>query len=205
MDMIEVLGIAASLSLLAGWRLYLSIFATGLAMQAGLIAVPDHAGALALIGNPWIIGAAGLGLLAEFLADKIAWFDSLWDMVHTVLRPVGGALLALAVLDPADPKVQIAALLMGGGGALISHGAKAGTRALINASPEPFSNIAVSTGEDIVSGGLLFLIFKAPIAAALVAGLLLIGMVALLSAGRRMLNRLFTPPAKTPPGGRTRP
>lgn len=200
MDPIEVLGVAASLSLLAGWRLYLCVFATGMAMRLGLVDVPDHVAGLQVLAHNWVLGAAGFGLLAEFFADKIPWLDSLWDSVHTAIRPIGGAMLALAVVDPSSTAWQIVALLLGGSGAMLSHGAKAGTRALVNASPEPFSNIAISSGEDVLSSGLLFLIFNAPIAAGLVALLLLCAMVVLIAAVRRMLNRLFTPPkpGKTP-------
>lgn len=200
MDSLDLIGIAASLSLLAGWRLYLSIFATGLAMRLGLIALPADAAGLSLLTNQWVLGAAGLALLIEFMADKVPWLDSLWDSVHSAIRPVGGAVLAVAVLDPADPIWQIVTLILGGSGALLSHGAKAGTRALVNTSPEPFSNIALSTGEDVLSAGLLFLIFNAPLAAGLVAALLLMGMLALIRAARRMLNQLMTPPKPGKPG-----
>ena len=87
-----------------------------------------------------------VGALAEFFADKIAWVDSAWDAVHSIVRPVGGALLSMAIIDGADPAWQVGSLLLGGGAALIAHAGKAGARTLVNASPEPFSNIAVSTG-----------------------------------------------------------
>lgn len=194
MDIIQLLGMAASLSLLAGWRLYLAIVAAGLAMRLGLIDLPSHIPLLQILANPWVLGAAGLGLIAEFVADKVAWLDSIWDVVHGVVRPIGGALLALAVMDPAQIQGQIAALVLGGGGALLSHRGKAGTRLIINASPEPFSNLALSMGEDVISGGVALLIFNAPSAAALVALSLLLGSLALISAARRMLNQMFTPP-----------
>lgn len=194
MGIMEILGVAGSVSLLAGWRLYLCIFATGLAMRLGWIAPPEHMSGLAVLANDWVMGAAGLGMIAEFFADKVAWLDSLWDAVHTAVRPVGGALLALALVDASDPKWQVISLLLGGGAALVSHGAKAGTRAVINASPEPFSNIAVSTGEDVATGGLLFLALSNPTAAIFVAILLIAGAVAALLAVRRILKRLFGAP-----------
>lgn len=198
MGIVELLGVAASVSLLAGWRLYLCVFGTGLAMYFGLIQAPEHVQGLQVLANPWVIGASGLGLIAEFFADKVAWLDSLWDSVHTAIRPIGGALLAMAIVDPSDTSWQVIALLLGGSAALVSHGAKAGTRAIVNASPEPFSNIAVSTGEDVVTGGLLFLVLQEPVAAGLVAVALLLGAVALLIAVRRMLQKLFAvPEAKT--------
>lgn len=198
MGIVELLGVAASVSLLAGWRLYLCVFGTGLAMYFGLIQAPEHVQGLQVLANPWVIGASGLGLVAEFFADKIAWLDSLWDSVHTAIRPIGGALLAMAIVDPSNTTWQVVALLLGGSAALVSHGAKAGTRAIVNASPEPFSNVAVSTGEDIVTGGLLYLVLQEPVAAGLVAVALLLGALALLIAVRRMLQKLFAmPEAKT--------
>jgi len=198
MGIVELLGVAASVSLLAGWRLYLCVFGTGLAMYFGLIQAPEHVQGLQVLANPWVIGVAGLGLVAEFFADKVAWLDSLWDSVHTAIRPIGGALLAMAIVDPSNTTWQVVALLLGGSAALVSHGAKAGTRAIVNASPEPFSNVAVSTGEDIVTGGLLYLVLQEPVAAGLVAVALLLGALALLIAVRRMLQKLFAmPEAKT--------
>lgn len=198
MGIVELLGVAASVSLLAGWRLYLCVFGTGLAMYFGLIQAPEHVQGLQVLANPWVIGASGFGLVAEFFADKVAWLDSLWDSVHTAIRPIGGALLAMAIVDPSNTTWQVVALLLGGSAALVSHGAKAGTRAIVNASPEPFSNVAVSTGEDIVTGGLLYLVLQEPVAAGLVAVALLLGALALLIAVRRMLQKLFAmPEAKT--------
>jgi len=194
MGIVELLGVAASVSLLAGWRLYLCVFGTGLAMYFGLIQAPEHVAGLQVLANPWVIGASGLGLIAEFFADKIAWLDSLWDSVHTAIRPIGGALLAMAIVDPSNTTWQVVALLLGGSAALVSHGAKAGTRAIVNASPEPFSNVAVSTGEDIVTGGLLYLVLQEPVAASLVAVALLLGAIALLIAVRRMLQTLLAVP-----------
>ena len=135
LGIVEILGIAGSASLLAGWRLYLVVFATGLAMSSGLVPLPEHLEALQILANPWVIGIAAMGALAEFFADKVMWLDSLWDTVHTLVRPVGGALLALAIVDPGDPATQVAAFLLGGGGALLAHGGKAGVRAAVNTSP----------------------------------------------------------------------
>ena len=88
----EIIGIAGSVSLLSGWRLYLCIFATGIAMRADVLPLPEHLESLAVLGNPWVIGIAAIGALAEFFADKIMWLDSIWDTVHTLVRPVGGVL-----------------------------------------------------------------------------------------------------------------
>ncbi|MDQ8756078.1 DUF4126 domain-containing protein [Sphingosinicella sp. LHD-64] len=191
MGIAELIGLAASISLLSGWRLYLCAFATGLAMRYGWIDLPQHLSALDALASPWVIGIAGVGLVAEFFADKIAWLDSAWDAVHSLVRPVGGALLAMAIVDAQDPTWQVASFLLGGGAALLSHGAKAGTRAVVNTSPEPFSNIAVSTGEDVVTGGLLWLALANPLAATVIAVVLLVVSIAVLLWVRRLLKRAF--------------
>lgn len=191
MGIMEILGVAGSVSLLAGWRMYLCVFATGLAMRLGWIDAPQHLQSLDVLANNWVLAASGIGLVAEFFADKIAWLDSIWDAVHTAIRPIGGALLALAIVDASDPKWQVITLLLGGGAALASHTAKAGTRAVVNASPEPFSNIAVSTGEDFATGGLLFLAFANPVAAIAVAVIMLAVVIFALLMVRRMLGKLF--------------
>jgi Domain of unknown function (DUF4126) len=189
---VQLLGLAGSVSLLAGWRMYLCIFATGLAMKLGWVAMPHNLETLQVLANPWVIGASAFGLVAEFFADKVAWLDSLWDSVHTAIRPIGGALLALAVIDTSDPVWQVVTLLLGGGAALMSHGAKAGTRAVVNASPEPFSNIAVSTGEDVASGGLLYLALSNPAMAVVVAVLVAGISIYALFMVRRLLKKLFS-------------
>lgn len=190
MGVVEILGLAGSMSLLAGWRLYLCAFATGIAMRYGMIDLPSHLDALRALANPWVLGVAFVGMIAEFFADKVAWLDSAWDAVHTLVRPVGGALLSLAIVDPQDGATQAVAFLLGGGGALLSHGAKSATRALVNASPEPFSNIVVSTGEDVVTGGMVLLALANPVAAAIVAVVALLFAVALLLVARRLFHRL---------------
>lgn len=191
LGIVEILGLAGSLSLLSGWRLYLCILSTGLAMHFGLLPLPEHLESLRVLANPWIMGVAGTAAVAEFFADKVAWLDSIWDTIHTAIRPLGGALLALAVVDPADPATQVIAFILGGGGALLAHGGKAGARAVVNASPEPFSNIAVSTAEDVVTGGLLYLAYQYPIIAGIIAAGLLIVAIALLLVARRLFKRFF--------------
>lgn len=185
-----IIGTAASISLLSGWRLYLCVFATGLAMRLGWLAPPDHLHGLAVLANPWVIGVAGAGALAELLADKVMWIDSIWDAVHTFVRPVGGALLALAIVDPSDEVWQVVALLLGGGASLLTHGAKATTRAVVNASPEPVSNAVVSTGEDVATLGLLGLALLNPLAAAVIAVLILLAAAAMLWWMTRLLRRI---------------
>ncbi|MFN2099509.1 DUF4126 domain-containing protein [Altererythrobacter sp. MF3-039] len=191
MGVMEIIGIAGSVSLLAGWRLYLCIFATGLAMRLGALPLPEHLAALDALANPWVMGVAAIAALAEFFADKVMWLDSAWDAVHTFVRPVGGALLALAIVDPGDPATQVVAFLLGGGASFLAHGSKASARAAINTSPEPVSNIAASSVEDVATVGLLYLAYEYPVAAGAVA-LVLLGLVVLLLLwARRVIKRLF--------------
>ena len=197
MDLISLIGTAASLSLLSGWRVYLCLLATGIAMQFGWIALPEHLKALQVLSSPWVIGAASVGVVAEFLADKVAWIDSLWDAVHTAIRPVGGALLAMAVIDANDPTWQVVSLLLGGGAALMGHAAKAGSRAVVNASPEPFSNVVVSTGEDVTATGLVVAAIASPVLAVIVAVGVAVGSIALIVTVRRLLKKLMPDPSKS--------
>jgi hypothetical protein len=190
---VELIALASTVSLLAGWRLYLVTFAVGLAMRFGWVALPEQLHALDVLANNWILGIAGVGAVAEFFADKIPWVDSLWDAVHSVVRPIGGALLSMAIIDGGDPAWQVGSFLLGGGAALVAHAGKAGARALVNASPEPFSNVIVSTGEDIATAGLLGLAIANPIAAVLIALILVILSLWLVLAARRLLKRILEP------------
>ncbi|MHA6317955.1 DUF4126 domain-containing protein [Altererythrobacter sp. CAU 1778] len=191
MGIMEIIGVAGSASLLSGWRLYLTILATGIAMNTGVLPIPEHLEALQVLANPWVMGVAGVAAVCEFFADKVMWIDSLWDTVHTFIRPVGGALLALAIVDPSDPATQVVAFVLGGGASLIAHGGKAGARAVVNTSPEPVSNIAVSTTEDIATVGLLWLVYEYPVAAGVVALALLGIAIGLLLLARRIIRGLL--------------
>ncbi len=192
MGIVELLGLAGSVSLLSGWRLYLTLFVTGLAMRLQWISLPENLQVLDALANPWVLAISALGALAEFFADKILWLDSIWDTIHTAIRPLGGALLALAVVDASDPVWQAVVFLLGGGAALMSHGAKAGARAIVNTSPEPVSNAVVSTGEDIATGGLLILAFTNPVAALIIASLLLILCIILVYKGFRLWRQMVS-------------
>jgi hypothetical protein len=167
-------------------------------MYGGWLHLPDHLHALAIFANPWVIGASLVGLVAEFFADKVAWLDSLWDSVHTAIRPIGGALLALAIVDPQDTGWQVVAFLLGGGAAFLGHSAKAGARAVVNVSPEPYSNVAVSAGEDIATGTMVVAALANPVAAVIV---LITGLgfsVGLLLLMRRLLRRIMPVRADQP-------
>ncbi|RYG00877.1 MAG: DUF4126 domain-containing protein [Caulobacteraceae bacterium] len=190
MGVVELVGVAASLSFLAGWRLYACVAAAGLAMRFGLLDLPQQIQSLDALANPWVIGVAGIAAIAEFVADKVMWFDSLWDGAHTFIRPLGGALLALAVVDAHDPAWQVIVFLLGGGAALLSHSSKASARAAVNTSPEPVSNIAVSTTEDVVTAGGLWLVLSQPAIAIAVALILLVGSIGVIVLSWRILTRL---------------
>ncbi len=155
MSLIEQLGVALGLATLSGVNLYLVVLVAGVAIRCGWVDLAAEHAQLAALGNPWIIGVAGAMFLLEFFADKVPWLDSLWDGVHTFIRPIGGAVLALAALGTLDPVVATVAGLLAGTAALSTHGVKAGVRALINLSPEPVSNAVASVTEDgLVLGGL---------------------------------------------------
>jgi hypothetical protein len=200
MTPVEIIALAASTSLLAGWRLYLVTLITGIGMKFGWIALPDHLQSLDVLANNWVLAIAAVGTFAEFFADKIAWVDSAWDAIHSFVRPLGGALLSLAIIDSADPAWQVGSFLLGGGAALLAHAGKAGARTLVNTSPEPFSNVIVSTAEDVATGGLLALAIANPIAAALIAlGLVLLSLWLVFTARRALRNLIdrINPP-RTP-------
>lgn len=191
MGPVELFSLAASTSLLAGWRLYLVTLVTGFAMHFGWIALPANLHMLDVLANPWVIGAAAVGTFAEFFADKIQFVDSAWDAIHSFIRPLGGALLSLAIVDSSNTTLQVVSFLLGGGAALLAHTGKAGARAMVNASPEPYSNIAVSAGEDVVTTGLMALAIANPVLAAIVAGFIVLGTGWLVYKARRFMKRVL--------------
>ncbi|BDI59967.1 DUF4126 domain-containing protein [Qipengyuania nanhaisediminis] len=159
-------------------------------MRLDALPVPEHLASLAVLENPWVMGIAALAALAEFLADKVMWLDSIWDSVHTLVRPVGGALLALAIVDPSDPAVQVIAFLLGGGASFLAHGGKASARAVVNTSPEPVSNALVSTGEDVATAGLLWAAYEYPAIAGGIATVLLVIAAVLVWTAWRVLGNI---------------
>ena len=191
MDAVELVALAASTRLLAGWRLYLVTFITGLGMKFGWVPLPENLQALDVLANNWVLAIAGIGTFAEFFADKVAWVDSAWDTLHSILRPLGGALLGLAIIDAGDPAFQVASFLLGGGAAFMAHTGKASARTVVNASPEPVSNIVVSTVEDVATGGLLAMAILNPVAAAVVAALVIGLTFYLVMRARALIARAF--------------
>ena len=155
MDMTEISSLLA-LTLGVGWasgiNLYATVFALGLAGTTGYVELPDQ---LDAIQNPWVIGAAGLMYLVEFIADKIPAVDTVWDAIHTFIRVPAGALMALGATGDHGLALEMTGGLAGAVMALNSHATKMGSRTAINTSPEPLSNSAASITEDVsVVGGL---------------------------------------------------
>ncbi|MFZ5656564.1 MAG: DUF4126 domain-containing protein, partial [Pseudomonadota bacterium] len=164
----HVFALGLVLAWLAGVRVYLTVFGVGLAGAMGWMELPS---ALQVTQSPWVLGVAAVLALAEFFADKIPGVDSGWDLLHTLLRIPAGAFLAAAALSP-DGELGAGALATGAGMALASHALKAGTRVLVNTSPEPVSNWAASATEDVAVVGGLALVFNHPwLALALVVAL----------------------------------
>ncbi len=155
MDILQQLGLALGFATLSGLNLYLTVFVAGLAIRFDWVNLAAAHESLGILGDPWIIGVAGALFFIEFFADKIPWIDSAWDVLHTIIRPMGGIFLALNALGELDPAMSVVAGLLAGGASLASHSLKAGSRLLINLSPEPVSNAIASVGEDgLVLGGL---------------------------------------------------
>jgi hypothetical protein len=157
------LGRTMGFSFAAGINLYATVALLGLASRYGWVALPEQ---YRVFDNDWIIGIALVMYAVEFIADKIPWFDSIWDAVHTAIRPLGGALIAIGTLGDASPEMKTIVGLLGGTLAAGTHLTKAGTRAAANTSPEPFSNWVLSLSEDafVISLGLIAL--KYPLIAA---------------------------------------
>ena len=159
MDAISNLALASGLSWASGLRLYLTVFVVGLLAKFGYIHLPAT---LNILSNPIILGVAGVLCVVEFLADKIPYVDSAWDSIQTFIRIPAGALLAMGAINTSDPMIATAAALLGGSLTGATHATKAGSRALINTSPEPVSNVAASFSEEgmLVTGG--WLVFAHP-------------------------------------------
>lgn len=164
-ELLAALGRTMGFSFAAGINLYATVAILGLAKRYGWVALPDQ---FAVFDHDVVIYTALVLYIVEFIADKIPWVDSIWDAVHTAVRPVGGAAIAIATLGDASPMTQGLIALFGGTLAAGSHFTKAGTRAAANTSPEPFSNWVLSLGEDLFVIGLATLALKYPIAAAIV-------------------------------------
>src|SRR5215831_11734206 len=169
MSPVETLGLALGAGFSSGLNLYATIATLGLLQRFGIVHLPP---VLQVLSHPWVLGIA-IGLYAiEFLADKIPYVDSIWDAIHTLIRPPAAALLAYGASGGAPPEWRWGAALLAGGVALASHGTKASARAAANTSPEPFSNWALSFGEDVLAVWLTWMATVHPAATIVIASLL---------------------------------
>ena len=190
MDTLIFLGRTLGFSFAAGVNLYATIAILGLASRYDWVSLPAE---YQVFDNDWVIALAILLYVVEFFADKIPWVDTIWDALHTIVRPVGGALIAISSLGEASPAVTAAVALMGGAAAASSHATKAGTRLIANTSPEPFSNWLLSLTEDAFVIGLGVLALKYPVAALVVCALLIAAITVTLAFLVRVLRRRFRP------------
>ena len=194
MDVLTSLGRTMGFSFAAGINLYATVAILGLASRYGWVALPPQ---YQVFDNNWIIGGALALYVIEFVADKIPWVDSAWDAIHTVIRPVGGALIAVATLGEQSTAMQTVVALFGGALAASTHFSKAGTRVLANASPEPFTNWILSIGEDAFVVGLGVLALKYPAAAAIVVIVCVAVIVSFAAVIVKLVRRRFAPVASS--------
>jgi uncharacterized protein DUF4126 len=164
MEVLQTLSVALGLAALSGYSLYLTVFSTGLAIHFGWVHLAPRFESLSVLGDPAILIVSGILFTLEFFADKIPWVDSVWDAVHTVIRPVGGAFLAVRALGHTSPVFEVIVALLAGTMSFASHSLKASTRLVVNGSPEPFSNIAMSAGENVMVVSAIALLWHYPIA-----------------------------------------
>lgn len=187
MDLVT-LGRLLGFSLAAGVNLYATVAILGLAARYGWVDLPPQ---FDTFDHDIVIGVALAMYLIEFFADKIPYFDSLWDLIHTAIRPLGGALIAVAALGDASPPVEGLVALLGGTVAASSHLTKTSTRAVVNTSPEPFTNWFLSLGEDLFVVGLGYLTLQYPVAALVVSAGLVGLIIAFASVIIRTTRRWF--------------
>ena len=187
--LLQTLALIAGTAWASGINLYATIAALGVAGATGYVDLPPG---LAVVQDPLVILVAGGMYCVEFFTDKIPGVDSAWDAVHTFIRIPIGALLAGAAVGEVSPALSVAAGLLGGGVTAASHSVKAGSRVIINTSPEPFTNVAASVSEDVAVLGGLWLALKQPFAFAIAFGLFLLVLVWVLPKlwrGVRLLYR----------------
>jgi len=188
MDQLQQVAIAAGLAWASGIRLYAAVFIVGVLGRVGWIHLPAD---LVVLEHNWVLAASGVMLVAEFLADKVPGFDSVWDAVHTFIRIPIGALLAWGAMGDSTPALQMTAALLGGAITGGTHFAKAGTRAAINTSPEPFSNWTASFGEDGMLLAGLWIAFHHPLVFLVLLALFFALVIWLVPRLLRFLARLW--------------
>ncbi|HXH07813.1 MAG TPA: DUF4126 domain-containing protein [Vicinamibacterales bacterium] len=189
METLAAFGRTLGFSFAAGINLYATVAMLGLALRYDWVALPPQYEAFA---HPWIIGAALALYAIEFVADKVPWVDTAWDAVHTAVRPLGGAFIAVTTLGEASPAAEALVALLGGTVAAGTHLTKAGTRVAANASPEPLSNWILSLSEDLLVVGLGLLALRYPVAALVVVLALLAVIAVSLAAILRLARRRWT-------------
>ena len=189
MELIATLGRTLGFSFAAGVNLYATVAMLGLASRFGWVHLPEQFNAF---NNDYVIAAAIVMYLVEFFADKIPYVDTVWDMIHTAIRPVGGALIAVTTLGEASPTAQGLIALLGGSVAASSHLTKTSTRAVANTSPEPFSNWLLSLGEDVFVVALGYLAMQYPTVALIVSAVLLVLIAMFAVVIVRIVRRWFT-------------
>jgi len=192
MNPIATLGLALGAGFSSGLNLYATVATLGLLERFGIIHLP---GSLHVLSHPVILTVSIVLYVVEFFADKIPYLDTAWDAIHTFIRPPAAALLAFSAAGAAPPEWRWAAALLAGGVALTSHGTKASARAAVNTLPEPFSNWALSFGEDVLAVWLTWMATKHPVATTVIVAVLLVLSAYLLYRlfrfARRALQRLF--------------
>jgi hypothetical protein len=189
-EQLASLGLAAGVSVASGLRVYATIAVLGILDRWGVLQLPSG---LHPLSHPVIIAIAAALYLAEFVADKVPAFDTVWDAIHTFVRIPAAAILAFAVLGDVAEPWRTGAALLGGTVALSAHGLKAGTRLAANASPEPVSNWVLSFGEDAATMAILWMATSHPILSLLVAGAVVIAAILSIRWMLRTLRRLVSP------------
>jgi len=192
MDILTAFGRTMGFSFAAGINLYATVAILGLASRYGWVTLPPQ---YQVFDNNWIIAGALVLYVVEFFADKIPWLDSAWDAIHTVIRPLGGALIAIATIGDVSPGTETLVGLLGGALATSTHLSKAGTRAVANASPEPFTNWILSLAEDLFVVGLGTIALKYPAVAAIVVIVCLAFIIAFAAWIVRAVRRRFARPS----------
>lgn len=188
MSFIGTLALAMGSAWVSGINLYAAVATLGLLSRFADLELP---GDLQALNNWWVIGIAASLYTVEFFADKIPFLDSVWDLIHTFIRIPAGAVLAAGAFGDFNPTVRVVALLLGGGLAFSSHGAKAATRAAINTSPEPVSNIAVSLFEDVVAFASILAAYFLPLLLIVAVTVFTVASLILLPRFLRFVRRLF--------------
>jgi hypothetical protein len=193
MNPIETLGLALGAGFSSGLNLYATVATLGLLQRFGVLHLPPG---LQVLSHPWVLAIAITLYLLEFFADKIPYFDTFWDALHTFIRPPAAALLTFAAAGGAPPEWRWGAALLAGGVALTSHGTKASARAAVNTTPEPFSNWFLSFGEDVLAVWLTWMATTHPVATTIIV-VALVGFCAFLlyhlfRFARRAFQRLLS-------------